>query len=259
MAIFLLRTSTEDSYHLGTLLGGIGDEHLIKLEKTAFALGLEDARQAVENELKRRGVVSHVPGEPTAEESANLEFIWEYKVRKDGTCAIVSWNGSAGGVVIPETLGGMPVTASGAKAFSPCAWKCKNERARDRVLKSVQIPEGVTKIGPGVFEACGSLRELDVPGSVTTIGNQAFSAVGVDGPPAKLTLRNKKPVKAALFEWSLFNEIRIPGPIRGEAQYGFEAKKVLLHKSMTKKHREETIKVLERALKNRDVKYGEWE
>ncbi|MBQ2464269.1 MAG: leucine-rich repeat domain-containing protein [Treponema sp.] len=44
----------------------------------------------------------------------------------------------------------------------------------DRNTSKIVIPEGITKIGEGVFYDCGSLENVTIPDSVTEIGNWAF-------------------------------------------------------------------------------------
>jgi hypothetical protein len=45
---------------------------------------------------------------------------------------------------------------------------------KDKVVKSVVIPDCVTKIGENAFSGCESLESIDIPDSVTEIGKQAF-------------------------------------------------------------------------------------
>ena len=44
----------------------------------------------------------------------------------------------------------------------------------DRSVKSITIPDGVTKIGDSAFSSCESLQSIDIPNSVTEIGDSAF-------------------------------------------------------------------------------------
>ena len=83
----------------------------------------------------------------------------------DGEVTITSCNGAATGVlVIPNSIGGKPVTSIGESAFFFCD-----------SLTSVTIPDGVTSIGLGAFYGCSSLTSVTIPDSVTSIGDFAFN------------------------------------------------------------------------------------
>ena len=69
----------------------------------------------------------------------------------------------SGDLIIPETLGGIPVTAIADKAFYGCS-----------EITSVIIPESVTKIGKSAFSYCGALSEVYLPNELTEIGDEAF-------------------------------------------------------------------------------------
>ncbi len=77
---------------------------------------------------------------------------------------ITAFNKKATGeVVIPDTLGGYPVTAIGDRAFILC-----------RSLTSVTIPGSVAEIGENAFYGCAGLTNVTIPESVTNIGREAF-------------------------------------------------------------------------------------
>ena len=96
---------------------------------------------------------------------------WQYSITTNGEATIESGGtGTAavptdisGQIVIPETLGGVPVTQIGNYAF----WNCSS-------LESVVIPEGVTEIGRYAFWNCSSLESVVIPEGVTEIGEEAF-------------------------------------------------------------------------------------
>ena len=70
----------------------------------------------------------------------------------------------SGGLVIPDTLGGYPVTRISGHAFYDCSG-----------LTSITIPDSVTFIGERAFYDCSSLTSITIPNSVTGIGDQAFA------------------------------------------------------------------------------------
>lgn len=67
-----------------------------------------------------------------------------------------------GAIVIPEELGGYPVTTIGENSFA----------AND--ITSVVIPDSVTTIENGAFYNCGYLNTITFGKNVTSVGNSAF-------------------------------------------------------------------------------------
>ncbi len=70
---------------------------------------------------------------------------------------------ASGGLTIPSTIEGYPVTSIGKSAF----YNCRN-------LTSITIPNSVTSIGERAFYCCSSLTSITIPNSVTSIGKSAF-------------------------------------------------------------------------------------
>ena len=68
--------------------------------------------------------------------------------------------------MIPDTLGGHPVTAIDNEAFSYCS-----------LITSVVVPDGVLTIGDMAFYECGKLVEIKLPESLTDLGNYVFLTV----------------------------------------------------------------------------------
>ncbi|MBQ4585883.1 MAG: leucine-rich repeat protein, partial [Clostridia bacterium] len=66
-------------------------------------------------------------------------------------------------VIIPNEIGGLPVTVIGDDVFFGCTG-----------LTSVTIPNSVTTIGSSAFSGCTGLTSIEIPNSVTTIGDAAF-------------------------------------------------------------------------------------
>lgn len=80
----------------------------------------------------------------------------------DGKGTITGYKGTGGDVVIPNTIGGVPVTAIGPKAFSG-----------NPNLKSISMPS-VTSIDDFAFYNCYNLLTINMP-EVTSIGYYAFA------------------------------------------------------------------------------------
>lgn len=68
-----------------------------------------------------------------------------------------------GDVVIPQTLGGIPVTAIGEKAFYYC-----------NSITSVLIDDNIKSIGKSAFAFCGALSEVILPDTIEEIADETF-------------------------------------------------------------------------------------
>ncbi len=105
-------------------------------------------------------IVTTVPFAFAAEEYTEGNFIYTVE---NGEATIIRYAGHDKVVVIPDTLGGYPVTTIGDRAFYYF-----------RSITEITIPDSVTTIGASAFESCESLTEITIPDSVTTIGASAF-------------------------------------------------------------------------------------
>ncbi len=82
----------------------------------------------------------------------------------DGKATITDVDASISGeVVIPDTLGGYPVTSIGEEAFLFCD-----------SLTSVIIPNSIASISSYAFYKCDGLTSVTIPDSVTNTGHSAF-------------------------------------------------------------------------------------
>jgi autotransporter-associated beta strand protein len=81
-----------------------------------------------------------------------------------GTAGLTGYSGAGGVVVLPELLGGLPVTWIGAGAF-------KNQTA----ITGLVLPAGLIQIGSEAFAGCTGLTSVILPASVTSVGDRAFA------------------------------------------------------------------------------------
>lgn len=82
----------------------------------------------------------------------------------NGTLTITAYTGSAGALVIPEQIAGLPVTSIGDRAFVSAS-----------SLTSVVIPDSILMIGENAFADCTNLVEAKIGSGVISIGLQPFS------------------------------------------------------------------------------------
>jgi len=75
----------------------------------------------------------------------------------------VKYNGDVEDVVIPDTIGGLPVTVIGESAFE-----------ENKTLLSVTISDSVVSIEKSAFEECTSLESIELGKNVEKIGEDAF-------------------------------------------------------------------------------------
>ncbi len=133
---------------------------------------------------------------------------WEYEIT-DGEATVTKYTGSGVNVVIPESLGGCPVTSIGEWAFSYCS-----------SLTSVTIPEGVTSIGNSTFYNCSSLTSVTIPEGVTSIGNSAFSRcsglTSVTIPESVTSIGN-----SVFSNCSSLESVTIPASVTSIGSYAF--------------------------------------
>ena len=105
---------------------------------------------------------------------------------ENGEVTVTGYRGASDELVIPDTLGGYPVTVIGEEAFfyeefmthitipNSVVTIGKNAFSHCKELNEVTIPDSVTTIEKGAFSSCKSLTQVTIPASVTTIGGNAF-------------------------------------------------------------------------------------
>ena len=95
--------------------------------------------------------------------SAATSGYYTYTVSNEKSTITGCYYSISGEVVLPDTLGGYPVTSIGNFAFDGCTG-----------LTNITIPDSVTNIGGYAFYDCPSLTSATIGNSVTSVGDYAF-------------------------------------------------------------------------------------
>ena len=90
---------------------------------------------------------------------AEAKEVGKFKVADDNTIEIRGYKGEGPDAEIPSKIGTKTVTAIAENAFKG-----------NTVLKSMIIPEGITRINAFALSKCSALTNVAIPDSVTTIG-----------------------------------------------------------------------------------------
>ena len=95
--------------------------------------------------------------------SAENEGPYVYEI-SDGEVTIMKCDPSVeGDIIIPQTLGGIPVTGIAEKAFYYC-----------NGITSVTIDDNIRFIGKSAFAFCGALSEVILPDTIEEIADETF-------------------------------------------------------------------------------------
>lgn len=96
--------------------------------------------------------------------SAATDGVLMYSVSGEEATIIGCDSDAVGDVIIPDTLGGYPVTAISLYAFAEC-----------ESITGVSIPDSVKKVGHYAFSDCVELKVVLIGKNVTEMGNNVFS------------------------------------------------------------------------------------
>ena len=91
---------------------------------------------------------------------------FEYVLLEDGNVEISAYNGEAEELEIPLELDGKPVT--GIRGIK-----------KSKTLRSITVPEGITRLGGEAFFGNQVLETVTLPDSVTDVGTNPFSSCPV--------------------------------------------------------------------------------
>ncbi len=97
--------------------------------------------------------------------AAETEGYYVYEIANDAATITGSDKSISGDIVIPDTLGGYPVTQLAKEAF---AYRSN--------ITSITIPDTVTSIGDYAFLDCENLKSVEIPDSVTSLGEGVFQS-----------------------------------------------------------------------------------
>lgn len=128
----------------------------------------------------------------------------------NGEIMITKYTGSNENVVIPETIGGLPVRTIGKFAFY-----------LNKTIQSVMLPSNLRTIGTWAFACCAMLRELKIPYGVEVIDEYAvFNCTGLD---TLVLPESVKAIKSKSFcDCSFLSYIAVPDSIETIASDAFE-------------------------------------
>ena len=106
----------------------------------------------------------------TAPEPEVREQDWMYEKLDDGTLRITAYCGTSTEVIVPARIGHRFVTEIGEHAFN-----AKGTKVRTGIfIRSVYLPDGITRIGAWAFYDCIDLAQIRLPDSLAEIGRRAF-------------------------------------------------------------------------------------
>ncbi len=98
------------------------------------------------------------------------ETDWKYRELPDGTLEIAGYFGSDIDIIVPERIGNRFVTEIGDHTFN-----AKGQKAQWRQeIRSVYLPDGISRIGAWAFYECAGLTQVRLPDSLLEIGRRAF-------------------------------------------------------------------------------------
>lgn len=105
-----------------------------------------------------------VPVKTMSDETIYTEDVYKYALYDDGTAIITEHTGNELEIVVPDMLGGYPVTAIASGAFYG------NMNAT-----SVTMGKNLEVIGSSAFNGCSQLSKVEIPESVWAIYPDAFT------------------------------------------------------------------------------------
>ena len=124
-----------------------------------------------------------------------------------GSGLITGYTGTAAYAVLPDAIGGAPVTGIADRAFFTNPW-----------LRRVTLPAGIKAIGESAFFGT-RLADISLPEGLESIGKEAFGGVPLEGLSLPESLRS---LGDGAFFSALFTELRLPSRITSVPKEAFQ-------------------------------------
>ena len=164
--------------------GALAETDAYDVELPSYGVGMEPSTFAENPDRRKtepdRGTLTvHVPEELSAEMRTEVhtklgfarcvtpagESFWEppliYRRTPENGLEVIGRSGTEESAEIPAAAGGLPVTAVGSRAFAGTGFRTQ--------LKSVVLPEGITRIGDFAFQG-SAIGEITLPASLKELG-----------------------------------------------------------------------------------------
>jgi len=143
---------------------------------------------------------------PSFKAAAEVSGDWEYSV-SGGEAIINNYTGPGGGLVIPETLAGLPVKEIGALALS------------EKGITSLTIPDTIIRLGDNAFSANPGLSYVSISSNITNLPTGVFASSGL----SSFLIPNSvvKIGAGAFYECTNLTGITIPGSVIEIEPYAF--------------------------------------
>jgi hypothetical protein len=136
------------------------------------------------------------------------EYLFSFIVT-NGAVTITKYLGTNAVVNVPDSIFGLPVVSIATYAFSYA-----------NGVQAVTIPNGVTNIGYGAFQACYDLTNVVMPNTVVTLGDYAF--IGCENLKAMVLSSNLTSIGySGFYGCAALREIIIPNSVISLGQYAF--------------------------------------
>ena len=164
---------------------------------------------------------THSNNSSSSDHSLNPYLIFEsgefrYQLLSDGTARITAYYGQKANITLPDKIDGYIITSVGGDQTNEISLFSFEEN-----LKTITIPNSVTRIEKYAFSQSPSLIGVTIPNSVTNIGDYAFAYSNLNSivlPSGITTINNH------LFEGcSSLTTVTIPNTVRSIGERAFFA------------------------------------